>query len=93
MEDDQLLAGTELFDRRVEEPVRTPFELVSQSLNLQVSGTFEDTQALLRKVQTLNKTFVTRTLSMQVVPEFGIQLDWDLLLFDLQPVAVSPDEW
>lgn len=93
MEGDSVLSLSDMFNAQGEEIARTPYELVSQSLNLQVFGTFEDTQLLLQKVQQLNKAFVTRALSMQVVPEEGIQLDWDLQYFDLHPVIVKGDEW
>ena len=93
MKGDSVLPTSDLFYDQEEESARTPYELVSQGLSLQVSGTFEDTQELLHKVQTLNKAFVTRGLSMQVVPDEGIQLDWDLQYFDLHPIVVQTDGW
>jgi len=87
MEDDELESDGFVLDDFEEEPLPTPFSLVSQSLNVQVSGSFENIRRLIDAVQALNRAAQTRTLVVQADSELGLLLDWDLLFYDLEPVG------
>ena len=92
MEGDSVDSDGSVFDNVGHEPIPSPFELGSQTLSLQVSGSFEEIQRLIGRIQGLHRDFKTGSLVMQVDAEFGIQLDWELQFFDLHHVE-DPDEW
>lgn len=92
MEGDSVDSDGSLFDNLDHEPIPSAYELSSQTLSLQVSGSFEEIQRLTSRIQELHRDFKTGALVMQVDAEFGMRLDWELLFFDLHRVE-DPEEW
>ncbi|MCR9202277.1 MAG: hypothetical protein NXI04_26845 [Planctomycetaceae bacterium] len=91
MEDDDLATDGILVDDFEDEPVPTPYSLVTQSLNVQVSGDFEHIRRLVDAVQQLQRAAHTRSLVVQTDGESGLTLDWDLLFYDLETTTVAYD--
>lgn len=91
MEGDDLESDGFVLGDFEEEPLPTPYSLVSQSLNVQVSGSFENIRSLVDAVQGLHRAAQTRTLVVQADSELGLLLDWDLLFYDLEPVGTIHD--
>lgn len=90
--DDVRNDGLVLDDTLDEEPEATAFLLVTQSLNVQVAGSFEHIHQLVDAVQSLNRSATTRSMVVQADAEDGLLLDWDLLFYDLRPVATNAFE-
>lgn len=74
-----------------EEPIPTPYSLVTQSLSLQVSGDFEHIRQLVDAVQRLSRAAHTRSLIVQTDSDNGLTLDWDLLFYDLESASAEFD--
>ena len=91
MEGDDLESDGFVLGDFEEEPLPTPYSLVSQSLNVQVSGSFENIRSLVDAVQGLHRAAQTRTLVVQADSELGLLLDWDLPFYDLEPVGTIHD--
>ena len=91
MEDDDLTTDGYLVGDFEDEPVPTPYSLVTQSLNVQVSGDFEHIRRLVDAVQQLHRAAHTRSLVVQTDSDSGLTLDWDLLFYDLESASVAYD--
>ena len=77
--------GADLYDRfgRATNEQGRELPVTSQSLTITVVGSYQDVQAFLKKVEGFDKLLGIQTIRWSALGDGGVQLDADVLLFNL----------